>query len=99
MIDSIKNDGIDVEKVEQLFNEILGFLLDNRGTFNYERERVQIADKVFNLTQEIIELMYRTELYFLNETTKSEAIDILTNYKQAEIYLNEMQTRTDILQS
>lgn len=98
MIDNIKNNGIDVEKVKQLFDEILTYILDYRHEQDYARQRVELADEIFKLAQEIIELMYRTEMQFATECSKEDLIDKINVYRNAEHNLHELQTSTDILQ-
>lgn len=97
-MDEITKTTVDVEKVEQLFDEILTFMLDERNEQDYARTRVELANEIFKLMQEVIELMYRTNLQFLSECTKAEAIDKLQMYKVAEDYLDIVQKDIDILQ-
>lgn len=98
MIENINNSGIDVNKVKQLLDEILTFELDNRGTQEYWKARVQIADEIFKLAQEMIELMYRLNLEFATEFSKEDLIDKINVYRNAEHNLHEIQTDIDILQ-
>ena len=97
-MDTIKTTTVDVKKVKQLFDEILTFMLDNKYEQDYARARVQLADEILKLAGEVIELMYRTNLEYLSECTKAEAIDKLQMYKVADDYLSIVQKETDILQ-
>ena len=98
-MDEITTTKVDVEKVRKLFDEILTYLLDNRYEQQYAQERVQIADEIFKLTQEVIELMYRTDLQFLSECDKFEALNKIKLYSELEDNLSLIQKETDILQS
>lgn len=98
MEDSIKTTRIDVDKVKNLFDEILTYILDYRHEQDYARQRVELVDEIFKLTFEVIELMYRTEMQFATECSKTELIDIINAYKNAEHNLGELQERTDALQ-
>lgn len=99
MIDNIKNNGIDVEKVKQLFDEILTYILDYRHEQDYARQRVELADEIFKLTQEVIEVMYRINLQFLSECDRFEAMNKIKLYSEVEDNLSLIQKDTDILQA
>ena len=98
MENSIKTTTVDVQKVKQIFDEILTYILDYRHEPEYARTRIEIADEIFKLTQEVIELMYRTEMQFTTECSKEELIDKINVYRNAEHNLHEIQLSTDILQ-
>ena len=95
---SIKTTRIDVDKVKNLFDEILTYILDYRHEQDYARTRIELADEIFKLTQEVIELMYRTEMQFARDCSKEDLIDKINVYRNAEHYLHEIQISTDILQ-
>lgn len=98
MENSIKTTRIDVDKVKNLFDEILTYILDYRHEQDYARTRIELADEIFKLTQEVIELMYRTEMQFARDCSKEDLIDKINVYRNAEHNLHEIQTSTDILQ-
>lgn len=98
MEDSIKTTRIDVDKVKNLFDEILTYILDYRHEQDYARQRVELVDEIFKLTFEVIELMYRTEMQFATELSKAELLDKINVYRNAEHNLGELQTYVDILQ-
>ena len=99
MEDSIKTTRVDVNKVKNLFDEILTYILDYRHEQDYARQRVELVDEIFKLTQEVIEVMYRTEMQFATECSKEDLIDIINVYRNAEHNLCELQGRTDALMS
>ena len=88
---------IDVEKIKGIFDEIHEYLLDNRYDEEDVMTRVRVTDAILSLTQEVIEIMYRTNFNYLDGANKQEVIEIVTAYKQAQDSLYEIQKMTDII--
>ena len=82
MENTIKKTVIDVEKLDNIFEEIHSFMLDTRYECKYDNERVQIADAVFEIFRDIVYIMYRGDIEYLREASTEEAIELLQNYKQ-----------------
>ena len=100
MEDSIKTTRIDVDKIENIFDEILTFILDtdNRDTQDDWMNRVKVADLILKLAGETIYRMFDIACNFRHEADIVEFYDEVKDYKEALVMLETIKKKTDILQ-
>lgn len=100
MEDSIKTTRIDVDKIDNIFDEILTFILDTdtRDTQDDCLNRVKVADLILKLANETMYRMMDITCNYRHESTLEEFAEQITMYKDAINKVAEVMKCTDILQ-
>ena len=100
MEDSIKTTRIDVDKIDNIFDEILTFMLDTdlHDTQDDCVNRVKIADMIFKLAQSMVYRMMDINCNYRHEVNIDEFTENIVAYNEAYKQLSEMLKMTDILQ-
>ena len=101
MENSIKTTRIDVDKVKNLFDEILTFILDTNTHDTQEDclDRVKVADMILKLAGETIYRMMDITCNYRHETRFIEFAEQIKTYEKAFLVLDELKKLTDILQN
>ena len=100
MEDTIKTTRIDVDKIDNIFDEILTFIMDTDKHDTQEDclNRVKIADMIFTLASETIYKMMDTTCNYRYETGFIEFSEQIKTYEKAFLILHELKKLTNILQ-
>lgn len=100
MEDSIKTTKIDVDKVDNVFDEILTFIMEN-STHDTQEDclnRVKVANLVLQLASDIVYNMADRTCNYRHETRFTEFAEQIKTYEKAFLVLDELKQMTDILQ-
>ena len=100
MEDSIKTTRIDVDKIDNIFDEILAFMTDTdpRDTQEDCLNRVKVADMILKLAGETIYRMMDITCNYRHEVPVTDFVEDITLYKDTMQKLEEVANYTDILQ-
>lgn len=97
---SIKTTRIDVDKIDNIFDEILTFILDTdtRDTQDDCMNRVKVAELILKLANETMYRMMDITCNYRHESTLDEFAEQIIMYRDAMNKIEEVKKYVDILQ-